>query len=75
MEGEVSMIKIGIIIFPQVEELDFVAPFEVLSYINKIKPNSTQVLLIAEKLELLKAFNGMTVLPDYSFDTCPDLDI
>ena len=34
------MVTIGIVIFPQVEELDFVAPFEVLSYINKIQSNS-----------------------------------
>lgn len=69
------MIKIGILIFDQVEELDFVAPFEILSYINKIGPHSTQVLLISEKNEIIKAFNGMKVVPDHSFDTCPELDI
>jgi len=69
------MIKIGILIFPQVEELDFVAPFEVLSYINKIEANSSQVFLIAEKLEMIQAFNGMKIFPDYSLDTCPNLDI
>lgn len=69
------MIKIGILIFPQVEEMDFVAPFEVLSYINKIEPDSSQVFLIAEKLELIQAANGMKILPDHSFDTCPHLDI
>jgi len=69
------MIKIGILIFPQVEEMDFVAPFEVLSYINKIETNSSQVLLIAEKLELVQANNGMKIFPDHSFDTCPNLDI
>jgi len=69
------MIVIGILIFPQVEEMDFVAPFEVLSYINKIEANSTQVFLIAEKVELLQANNGMKIFPDYSFDTCPHLDV
>jgi len=69
------MIKIGILIFPQVEEMDFVAPFEVLSYINKIEANSSQVFLIAEKLELIRAHNGMKILPDYSFEDCPILDI
>lgn len=69
------MIKIGILIFPQVEELDFVAPFEILSYINKIKPYSTEVLLISEKFETIKAFNGMKIIPDHSFATCPELDI
>jgi transcriptional regulator GlxA family with amidase domain len=69
------MIKIGILLFPQVEEMDFVAPFEVLSYINKIEPSSSQVFLIAEKLELIQASNGMKIFPDHSFATCPDLDI
>lgn len=69
------MIKIGILVFSQVEEMDFIAPFEVLSYSNKIEPNSTQVVLIAEKLELIQAANGLKFFPDHSFNTCPQLDI
>jgi len=69
------MIKIGILIFPQVEEMDFVAPFKVLSYINKIRPNSTQVFLIAEQLEVVQAFNGMKIVPDHEITDCPSLDI
>ncbi|MDD3344350.1 MAG: DJ-1/PfpI family protein [Sulfurospirillaceae bacterium] len=69
------MITIGIVIFPDVEELDFVAPYEVLSYINKIQANSTNVLLVAPSHEPVRAFNGLKILPDVSFDTCPTLDI
>jgi transcriptional regulator GlxA family with amidase domain len=69
------MIKIGVLIFPQVEEMDFVGPFEVLSYINKLQPNSTQVFLVAENSDVIQAFNGMKIVPEYSFETCPDLDI
>lgn len=69
------MIKIGVLIFPQVEEMDFVGPFEVLSYVNKLQPNSTQVFLVAENLDIIQAFNGMKIVPKYSFATCPDLDI
>lgn len=69
------MITIGIVIFPNVEELDFVAPFEVLSYINKIQSNSTNVLLVAPTLEPIQAFNGLRVLPDVSFEDCPNLNI
>lgn len=69
------MITIGIVIFPEVEELDFLAPYEVLSYINKIQANSTKVLLIAPSLEPIQAFNGLKVLPDITLDTCPALDI
>lgn len=69
------MITIGILLFPQVEELDFVAPFEVLSYINKIQNGSTKVLLIAEKTDPLEAFNGMRVIPHTTLTDCPPLDI
>lgn len=69
------MLTIGVLLFPQVEELDFVGPFEVLSYINKIRPASTKVLLIAEAAELVEAFNGMRVIPDVTMATCPQLDI
>jgi cyclohexyl-isocyanide hydratase len=69
------MIKIGILLFPQVEELDFVAPFEVLSYINKIKPDSTKVILLAEHPEPIIAFNGLKVIPDTTLNQAPQLDI
>lgn len=69
------MITIGILIFPEVEELDFVAPFEVLSYVNKIQPNSTNIMLVAETLNPIRAFNGMRIIPDVSIHECPVLDI
>ncbi len=69
------MITIGILIFDQVEELDFVGPFEVLSYVNKIQPNSTKVLLLAESSAVVQAFNGMRILPDTTINSCPQLDV
>ena len=69
------MLTVGVLLFPQVEELDFVGPFEVLSYINKIKPASTKVLLIAESAGPVEAFNGMKIIPDVTMANCPQLDI
>lgn len=69
------MVTIGILIFPEVEELDFVGPFEVLSYVNKIRPESTAVRLIAETPGPICAFNGMRIIPDMTFRDCPTLDI
>lgn len=71
----IVLINIGILIFADVEELDFVGPFEVLSYINKIVPGSTKVLLIAEQTETVRAFNGLRVIPDFAIEDCPDLDV
>ena len=69
------MLIVGVLLFPQVEELDFVGPFEVLSYINKIRPESTKVMLIAETAEPVEAFNGMKIIPDVTMANCPQLDI
>jgi len=69
------VITIGILIFPQVEELDFVGPFEILSCVNKIQPNSTKVMLVAEAADPICAFNGMKIIPDTTIEECPALDI
>lgn len=69
------MQKIGILVFPQVEELDFVGPFEVLSYINKIQPESTQVSIIAATLDPVQGFNGLRFLPDMTIKESQQLDI
>ena len=69
------MIKIGILIYPKAEELDFMGPYEVLSYINKTRPDSTQVMLAAETTETVRTFNGLRVVPDVSVGQCPPLDV
>lgn len=69
------MITIGVLLFPDVEELDFAGPFEVLSYVNKVIPASVEVKIIAETLDPVRCFNGLRVLPDKTVEECPQLDI
>lgn len=69
------MLTIGVLLFPQVEELDFVGPFEVLNYVNKIQPNSVKVLLIAKNATPITAFNGMRIIPDATIENAPILDV
>ena len=69
------LLAIGVLIFPDAEELDFVGPFEVLSYINKVRSESTKVMFIAETSDPVRANNGMRILPDLSLNDCPQLDI
>ena len=69
------MLTIGVLLFPQVEELDFVGPFEVLNYVNKIQPDSVNVLLIAESVAPITAFNGMRIIPDVTIESAPILDV
>lgn len=69
------MINIGILIFQKIEELDFIGPFEVLSYINKIKPESTRVWLISDGGQIIRVYNGLRFFADYTIDNCPHLDV
>ena len=69
------MLTAGILLFPQVEELDFIGPFEVLSYLNKLKPNTLSIQLIAKSDSPLTAFNGLRLLPDTTITKCPPLDL
>nr|WP_320146642.1 molybdopterin-guanine dinucleotide biosynthesis protein B [uncultured Anaeromusa sp.] len=75
MIKKTGALQVGLVLFSQVEELDFIGPFETLSYANKIRPNSIQMHLVAERNEPVWAFNGLRLLPDCTLAQCPDLDI
>ena len=71
----------GILVFKDVEVLDFCGPFEVFSVtrLNESKrreePSPFNVFLVAETKHLVVTAGGMKVVPDYDLDECPPLDI
>ena len=65
---------LGIVLFPQVEELDFVGPLEVFGTLAKLGAD-WRVVTVAERKELLTGANGLKVQPDHSFEDCPPLDV
>ena len=65
---------LGIVLFPQVEELDFVGPLEVFGTLTNFD-KEWRVLTVAESCDLITAANGLKVTPDYCFDDCPPLDV
>ena len=73
--------KIGIIIFDEVEVLDFCGPFEVFSVTRldeerrRDEPSPFEVMLVAEFNRTVAATGGMKVVPDFTFQNCPALDI
>jgi transcriptional regulator GlxA family with amidase domain len=73
--------RVGIVMFDNVEVLDFCGPFEVFSVtrINEEKrreePSPFEVLLVAERSGPAITTGNMKVIPDHTFDTCPPLDI
>jgi transcriptional regulator GlxA family with amidase domain len=73
--------RVGILIFQDVEVLDFAGPFEVFSVtrLNEHRRRQEQspfeVILIAESREPIIASAGMRVIPDVDLENCPPLDI
>src|SRR5215470_5105986 len=73
--------RVGILIFPEVEVLDFCGPYEVFSTTRlaeearRTEPSPFEVLLVAERAEPVVATGGLRVLPDRTLETCPALGI
>jgi transcriptional regulator GlxA family with amidase domain len=72
---------VGIVLFENIEVLDFCGPFEVFSVtrLNEERrredPSPFEVLLVAEKKDTVVTTGGMKVIPDHTFESCPKLDI
>lgn len=66
----ISNISIGIVLFPNLTQLDFTGPYEVFAKL----PN-TRVYLLAETLEPIRSERGLTFLPDTTFADAPVLDV
>jgi transcriptional regulator GlxA family with amidase domain len=73
--------QVGILIFNDVEVLDFCGPFEVFSVTRLSEENRRytsspfNVFLIAEAQGVVTTTGGMRVLPDYDIESCPPLDV
>ena len=67
-------ITIGILIFQDAEELDFVGPHEVFGMARELG-QLCQTLVIAETLQPVRCAHGLRVLPDATIDDAPDLDV
>ncbi|WP_182104380.1 DJ-1/PfpI family protein [Niallia taxi] len=70
--------SVGVLLFDDVEVLDFAGPFEVLSIAGfkdreDVKPFKVET--VSETGKSISARNGLQVVPDYSFDTAPYFDI
>jgi cyclohexyl-isocyanide hydratase len=77
----VAIERVGIYIFPEVEELDFVGVYEVLAKTRSMKDEgklpiktSLQVELLASK-EIITGVNGMTVKPHTIVDNFDGYDL
>ena len=67
--------SIAIVLFPVVEELDFVGPWEVFAYLRALQPDTCEVFTVSEHGGEVRCAKGLRVIADYSFDTAPHADI
>lgn len=75
---------VGIFLFEQVEVLDFAGPFEVFSR-TRLEPGLASrrsdeqapfsVFTVAETAGMITATGGLQVVPQYTFETAPAIDL
>ena len=74
-------IRVGIVVYEDVEVLDFCGPFEVFSVARldettrRERPSPFLPVLVAQDAGPVTATGGLRVLPAHTFDDCPPLDI
>jgi transcriptional regulator GlxA family with amidase domain len=69
-------LRVCILIFDDVEVLDFCGPFEVFSVTGGRQGLAPfEVCTVAEEVKPIKARGGLSVNPAYSFENCPRSDI
>src|SRR2546421_283983 len=66
---------IAIILFDEVEELDFVGPWEVFSYFRKQNLELCEVYTVSETGSQIRCAKGLRVTPNHSFASAPAADI
>jgi len=73
--------QVAILIFPDVEVLDFCGPFEVFSVTRlddarrREDPSPFEVRLVAETRDVVVATGGLKVMPDCTLAECPAFDV
>lgn len=65
---------IGILLFDDVEELDFAGPWEVFAGASQAKPG-LRAVTVAQEDRVVRCAKGLRVLPDHSFADAPPLDV
>ena len=68
--------RIAILVFDGAEELDFVGPWEVLSFWARVVATGTiEVMLVGPSLDPVACAKGLRVLPDRTLEGIGELDL
>lgn len=64
--------NIAILLFDDIEVLDFAGPFEVFAVTDELRGNDAfNVFTFAENIETIRTRNGLKVVPHFSREACP----
>ena len=64
--------NVAILLFDDVEVLDFAGPFEVFAVTDELRGYDTfNVFTVAENVGTVRAHNGLKVVPHYTLENCP----
>lgn len=67
---------VAILLFDDVEVLDFAGPFEVFAVTDEVRGYDTfNVVTVAPAPGPIRARNGLRVVPDHDFSNCPPPDL
>ena len=67
---------VAILLFDEIEVLDFAGPFEVFAVTDELADYRLfHVVTVAEEKRAIRARNGLSVNPDHAFADCPRPDI
>lgn len=66
--------RFGFLLFPGLEELDLVGPWEMISVWSKRGKGPAQCLMIGERADPVVCAKGMMIHPHVTFSECPPLD-
>ena len=68
------MMRVGILLFDDVEELDFAGPLEVFGAAGSFT-GRIEIVTISRHGSQIQCRYGLQVQPNYSFSDCPPLDL
>jgi cyclohexyl-isocyanide hydratase len=65
-----TKLRVGVLVFPKVRQLDLTGPFEVFASIPE-----AEVRLVWKRIEPIVSATGLVLTPDLTFAACPQFDI
>jgi transcriptional regulator GlxA family with amidase domain len=64
--------NVAILVFDEVEVLDFAGPFEVFAVTDELRGHDTfNTFTVATKPDTVRARNGLKLVPDHTLESCP----